>query len=407
MIPGSRGGPAHPLRATAVLTLAVGGVLAAVCLPPAPALAATPSVLAPPRPVASAPGSGPADWVRGWSWRSGSGKLPKGCYPYAGRSSSGARWSPSLVSVSNGHLRLATASVAGQGRALGSGVGCTGRPQRYGRMEVRARIPAGAGLVGRVALWPSSPSRGSDWSGLTVPAADLSPAYATNGCGDEAYGASVPGRLAGAFHTYVLTWTPSGFAVTVDGRRLYQDDEAFDGERWLGISLTATGTDPSREHLVVDEIVTYRWAGAVPAASTAEASGSTGTASTGAAPGAPASGAYQEEADAARAALTRTWSRDQEQTAGGAGDGSAGFTGSGGDGPGAGITAAAGGSTVGGPGTPAAAAAATGSSTLVGVLEGSDLGTPWLVAGAGAVVAVLAGVVRAALSTRRRPPVPL
>jgi hypothetical protein len=240
-----------------------------------------------------------------------------------------------------------------------------------------------------------------------VPAADLSPAYATNGCGDEAYGASVPGRLAGAFHTYVLTWTPSGFAVTVDGRRLYQDDEAFDGERWLGISLTATGTDPSREHLVVDEIVTYRWAGAVPAASTAEASGSTGTASTGAAPGAPASGASQEEADAARAALTRTWSRDQEQAAGGAGDGSAGFTGSGGDGPGAGITAAAGGSTAGGPGTPAAAAAATGSSTLVGVLEGSDLGTPWLVAGAGAVVAVLAGVVRAALSSRRRPPVPL
>ncbi len=406
MIPGSRGGPAHPLRATAVLTLAVGGVLAAVCLPPAPALAATPSVLAPPRPVASAPGAGPADWVRGWSWRSGSGKLPKGCYPYAGRSSSGARWSPSLVSVSNGHLRLATASVAGQGRALGSGVGCTGRPQRYGRMEVRARIPAGAGLVGRVALWPSSPSRGSDWSGLTVPAADLSPAYATNGCGDEAYGASVPGRLAGAFHTYVLTWTPSSFAVTVDGRRLYQDDEAFDGERWLGISLTATGIDPSREHLVVDEIVTYRWAGAVPAGSAVERAPSPGTAP-GAVPGVPASGASQEEADAARAALTRTWSRDQEQTAGGAGDGSAGFTGSGGDGPGAGITAAAGGSTAGGPGTPAAAAAATGSSTLVGVLEGSDLGTPWLVAGAGAVVAVLAGVVRAALSSRRRPPVPL
>ncbi len=399
MIPGSRGGPAHPLRAAAVLTLAVGGTLAAVFLSPAPALAATPSVAAPPRPAASAPGPGPTEWVRGWSWRPGSGGLPKGCHPYAGRSSSGVRWSPSLVSLSKGHLRLATAAATGQGRALGSGLGCTGRPQRYGRMEVRARIPAGAGLVGRVALWPSSPSRGSDWSGLTVPAADLSPAYATNGCGDEAYGAAVPGRLAGAFHTYVLTWTPSSFAVTVDGRRLYQDAESFDGERWLGISLTATATTPSPEQLLVDEIVTYRWAGAVPAGSAVERSPSTGTAP-GAVPGVPASGASQEEADAARAALTRTRSSDQAQTPGGAGEGSAGSAGLG-----AGVMATAG-STVGGPGTPAAAAAATGSSALVGVLEGSDLGTPWLVAGAGAATAVLAGVVRAALSSRRRLPAP-
>src|SRR5206468_4222269 len=84
-------------------------------------------------------------------------------------------------------------------------------------------LPKGRGLVGRIALWPSTGSRGRDWSGLTVPSADVSPAYATNGCGDETHGAAVPARLAGAFHAYLFTWSPHGFSVAVDGRTLYRD----------------------------------------------------------------------------------------------------------------------------------------------------------------------------------------
>ena len=128
---------------------------------------------------------------------------------------------------------------------------------------------AGA-LVGRIALWPSTVSRGTDWSGLTVPSADVGPAYATNGCGYEAHGAVVPARLAGAFHGYLITWSPHGFSVAVDGRTLYRDGTSFDGPRWLGVSLAATGRAATTAQLLVEEVVAFRWTGPLaPAGGTA------------------------------------------------------------------------------------------------------------------------------------------
>jgi hypothetical protein len=281
------------LLRTAALTLALGTALAAS----AGAATATAAVQVPrgaTRTAARVLATGDS-WAPAWSWRSGSRGLPNGCAPYSGRTSAGMRWSPSLVRIGGGRLRLGTAGGRAGKDLAGSGIGCNGRAQLYARVKVRARMPQGAGLVARVALWPSTAGRGSEWSGLTVPSVDVGPAYVTNGCGDEAYGAEVPGRLAGAFHDYLITWSPKGFSVAADGRTLYRDGQSFDGLRWLGISLSATGPSAAKAHLVVEEVVAYRWIGpsAPPTTgATGSATGSgtgsgTGPADTGATASAP------------------------------------------------------------------------------------------------------------------------
>ena len=266
MIVGGRAG-ARRLPPAAALALALGAALTVfVGLSVAVPAAASASASASGPATAGATTAIPGGWARAWAWRSGSGGLPAGCAPYSGRTSAGMRWYPSLVRIVGGRLGLTTTGGTAHTGPAGSGVGCTGRAQRYGRLEVRARMPRGRGLVGRIALWPSTAGGGSDWSGLTVPSADVSPAYATNGCGDDATGAAVPARLAGAFHDYLLTWSPHRFSVAVDGRTLYQDDSSFDRPRWLGISLAATGRAATGAQLLVEKVVAFRWTGPVPPA---------------------------------------------------------------------------------------------------------------------------------------------
>ena len=356
MIPGSRGGPARPLRAVALACLAAAAAL--VCLAPAASAATGTS------------------WQRAWSWRPTAGALPPGCAAYEGRSVTGVRWLPSLVGVTGGQLRLATLPPAGDARAAGSGIGCTGRAQRYGRLAVRALIPRGAGLAGRIALWPSGHGGGSDWSGLTVPSADLSPTYVTNGCGDEAYGASVPARLTGAFHDYVLTWSPEGFTITVDGRRLYQDAGSYDGPRWPGISLSAVGSGGAAARMLVTRIDADAWTGPVPpdpapSQDAAPADGDT------AAPG------DSDEALAAVPGRSRVATPASPPAP-------SDLTGTVPGGPRAG-------------GTPQALDADGAVAALASAPVG-ELGAPWLVGGGCVALGVLAGVVRAAFASRRGAP---
>ncbi len=386
MIPGSRGGPARPLRAAVALASLV--VAAAVaCLAPA-ASAATATA------VPTAPRGAVSSWEPAWSWRSGDGPLPAGCAPYAGRSSSGVRWSPELVRQGDGPLRLATRPAAGTRHAAGSGIGCTGLAQRYGRYEVRARIPRGQGLVGRIALWPAARSGGSDWSGLTVPSADLSPAYVTNGCGDEAFGAALPAGLAGAFHRYVITWTPRGFTVEVDGRRLYADTGAFDGPRWPGISLAATGPAAPGAQLVVSEIVVQRWTGP----GTSSPPGVSGAAG-GASPGATTLTPGADDGGTRAPAGQGPGTGEGLAVSGPAPGGTTGPT----DG---GTTGGTAGSTPGGTGRGTPTGTAAVGTDALAVALGADLGMPWLVGGGCVAIGVLAGVARAAMASRRRP-VPL
>jgi hypothetical protein len=337
--------------------------------------------------TASAAPASAQPWERAWSWSATSPGLPKGCAPYSGRATSGLRWSPSLVdNTGSGRLELRTGLDAGA-PAVGSGVGCTGRAQRYGRVEVRALVPRGAGLVGRIALWPKATSRGSDWSGLTVPSGDVGPAYVTNGTGDEAYGAAVPAHLAGTFHTYALTWSPDGFTVAVDGRELYRDEESFDGARWLGISLATTGPGRRDSPLVVDEIVAYRWAGALPPRATPSPASPSRAAATGSPDGTSGDGRRDQSVRDALAGPGLAAVGTPPLTAAGTAGG-----------PGAGDAAA---------GAAETALAADGTrSGLNSVLERTGLGAPWLVGGGCVAVGVLVGVLRAARASRRRPLVP-
>jgi hypothetical protein len=298
------------------------------------------------------------------------------------------RWSPALVRIAGGRLRIGASGGAAGEDPAGSGIGCKELAQRYGLVRVRARIPVGTGLVGRIALWPSTISRGSDWSGLTVPSTEIGPAYATNGCGDEAYGAAVRGRLAGVFRDYVIAWSPQSFTVAVDGRTLYRDDKSFDRPRWLGISLSATGPSATTAQLMVEKVAAYSWSGPVRAtagstgSSTADStsgstSGSTGgsthTSSAGTAP--PASSGAQSSPARANAI--------QDGTA---------------PGPATAGRAAAGAAIPG--------AAANGDGTLAAALDPGSPGRAWLIAGGLAALGVLAGIVRAARAARRRPVVP-
>ena len=271
MIAGGRPG-ARLLPRAATLALALGAALTVSTGLPAEAAAGrghprADRAAAP----ADAPAVAPGGWARAWAWRSGSGGLPKGCAPYSGRTSTGMRWSPSLVRMVHGRVGLATTGGTAQKAPAGSGLGCTGRPQRYGRLEVRARMPQGRGLVGRIALWPSTVSRGSDWSGLTVPSADVGPAYATNGCGDEAHGAAVPARLAGAFHDYLITWSPHGFSRgrrrpdPLPGRHVVRPAPAGSASAW-----PPPAGRPPRAQLLVEKVVAFRWTGPLaPAGGTA------------------------------------------------------------------------------------------------------------------------------------------
>ncbi len=355
VIPGSRGGPARLLRAAAALAFVAGSAL----------------TLAPP---AGAAEPAPSPWARSWSWQADGDRLPVGCAPYSGRTSAGLPWSPGLVSVARGRLRLAAVPPTGGRRSTGSGIGCTGKAQRFGRVEVRARVPRGTGLVTRMAFWPSEGGHHSGWSGLTVPSPDLGPAYVTNGNGERAYGAPVPRHLAGAFRTYVITWTPQGFSVSADGTVLYSDTTAFDGSRWLGISFAATGAAVTRAELLVDRIVTYRWIGPLPAAAPVD-----------------------EAADTPAGTPSRTPV-----------------------GTGAAVPAAGGapsvppyGTAVPGPQEPAPTldtgalrGSADDGTPLLTSLTTGRLGAPWLVGGGVVGLGVLAGILRAALSARGRPLTP-
>ncbi|HVN10997.1 MAG TPA: hypothetical protein VMT69_02805 [Kineosporiaceae bacterium] len=254
MIPGSRGGPARLLCAAAA-ALAVGGLLALHAVPAAAAIQ--------PQPTPT-----PGTWSPAWSWRAGAGAgLPPGCTPLTGSGGTGDRWSAGLVNVTTKGVLLAAGPLP-RG-AAGSGLACLGHALRYGRMTVHARLPRAEGLVSRMAFWPSG-SRGSDWSGVSVPSSAASPAFAVNGCGGRVYGATIPGHLTGRFRTWTVTWTPEAVGVAVDGQQVFRGRPAYPGRRWPRITLGLTGNAlPKTAALLIDAITVEAYASAGTAATAA------------------------------------------------------------------------------------------------------------------------------------------
>lgn len=219
--------------------LLIAAALGALVLGAAPA--ALPADAAAPRAI----GGGAALAASKSSWKTvrteeftGS-SLPKGCGAYSGKYSGGkSAWSSKAVDVDGGLLKLGLEkkSLSGQPYTSG-GVGCWGWAQKYGRYEIRARIPAGAGIDSNIALWPS---KGGDtaWTGLELLAPGPETAYVTNGNGKQSEGARVTGDYSDKFHTYVIEWAPKHTRITVDSKEIYFSTQSYAKSRWFGLVVS-------------------------------------------------------------------------------------------------------------------------------------------------------------------------
>ncbi len=169
-----------------------------------------------------------------------SGKsLPDNCSPYTGKYSAGeSAWSSKDVAVSKGKLRLTLEkkSISGQPYRSG-GIACLKWAQKYGRYEIKAKIPAGKGIDSTIALFPVKTSLGA-WTGMELLGPGPDTAYLTNGYKDQFDRAQVPGTYAGGFHTYVIEWSPKQVRMTVDGKQIYYSTNSFSGSRWFAVLLS-------------------------------------------------------------------------------------------------------------------------------------------------------------------------
>jgi hypothetical protein len=165
--------------------------------------------------------------------------LPKGCGPYSGTYAGGkSAWSSKAVDLDKGLLTLSLQKKKTSGQPYTSGgVGCWGWAQKYGRYEIRARIPVGRGIDSNIALWPS---KGGDtaWTGLELLAPGPETAYVTNGNGKASEGARVTGDYSDAFHTYVIEWAPKYIRMLVDDKEIYFSDRSYTRSRWFGLVVS-------------------------------------------------------------------------------------------------------------------------------------------------------------------------
>jgi beta-glucanase (GH16 family) len=165
--------------------------------------------------------------------------LPSGCGSYTGKYAAGqSAWSAKDAVVSSGllNLKIEKRTTSGMPYTTG-GVGCWGWAQKYGRYEVRAKVPAGKGIDSYLTLWPS---KGVDtaWTGLELLAPGPETAYVTNGYGTKSEGARVTGEFSGAFHTYVIEWAPKSLRMTVDGKEIFYSARSYTGSRWFGMVVS-------------------------------------------------------------------------------------------------------------------------------------------------------------------------
>jgi beta-glucanase (GH16 family) len=238
----------------AVLGLAALPVLAGATLAVPPAARASVLHLSPAVPRAAAvqavapqAGAGLLAAKKKSSWKterteefSGS-SLPEGCGAYSGKYTAGkSAWSSKAVDVSNGLLKLTLRKKKTSGKPYTSGgIGCWDWAQKYGRFEVKAKVPEGRGIDSYMTLWPVKGGAGA-WTGMELLAPGPDTAYITNGYGTKAEGARVPGTYGGAFHTYVIEWAPKHLRMTVDGDEIFYSTRSYKGSRWLGL-VTSNG----------------------------------------------------------------------------------------------------------------------------------------------------------------------
>jgi beta-glucanase (GH16 family) len=165
--------------------------------------------------------------------------LPTGCTPYTSKYTAGSNaWTSKEVKVSAGLLKLSLAKLKTSGKPYtAGGMACLGWAQKYGRYEIRAKVPAGKGIDSTIALWPSNPKQGA-WTGLELLAPATETAYVTNGYSTKFERAKADGTYSDTFHDYVIEWSPKQVRMTVDGNQIFYSTHAFTGSRWFAIVMS-------------------------------------------------------------------------------------------------------------------------------------------------------------------------
>jgi beta-glucanase (GH16 family) len=300
--------------------LAIGAVLSGLLVPVGIGLTLGSAAAATSVAPAAVPAAGPVAAAvskakpKGSSWKlartinfTGSA-LPTGCSAYTSKYTAGANaWTSKEVTVSGGLLKIALEKKKTSGKPYTSGgLACLDWGQKYGRYEVRAKVPAGKGIDSTIALWPVN-SRLGAWTGLELLAPGPDTAYLTNGYSTKFDRASVPGDYAGKFHDYVIEWSPQQVRMTVDGKQIYYSTHAFKDSRWFAIVVSngdaLTGVPDSSTKLPaklqVDSVKVWTYTGVPPKAQVIPTATPTPTGSGAAAPSSSASGSSSDDSTSA------------------------------------------------------------------------------------------------------------
>jgi beta-glucanase (GH16 family) len=220
---------------------AIVAVLSGLLLPFGSALPGGPTAGAQAAPALAAKAKTGSSWKTVRTEEFSGSKLPDGCGQYSGKYTAGkSAWSSKDATVSGGllNLKIEKKTTSGEPYTTG-GVGCWGWAQKYGRYEIRAKVPAGKGIDSYLTLWPSKGGEGA-WTGVELLAPGPETAYVTNGYGTKSEGARVTGDYSDAFHTYVIEWAPKSLRMTVDGKEIFYSTRSYTGSRWFAM-VTSNG----------------------------------------------------------------------------------------------------------------------------------------------------------------------
>jgi len=218
---------AHP-TAAAPATTAVTGIEPAA----APAAASAPSQSSAPSPSAASP-SPPgdpnlvaADEFTGTAPQAGRWGL------YESTDPNGAGWSPGMIRVVDGELRIAGTGRNPTGNGNRSGGLCWCGPdgdRTYGKWQVRARFDPGLGYGPVIGLWPHS-DKGTDGSiTFAVPGAARKVLYInvawTSGGKPYSDGPKIYGDFT-AWHVYTFEWRAGFVKIQIDGTVVYDSTKS-------------------------------------------------------------------------------------------------------------------------------------------------------------------------------------
>ena len=196
---------------------------------------------------------------------------------YGGSYSIGANaWSGSEVSAGGGTLRVKMERKTTAGKPYTSGgAAMWNLTQTYGRYEFDAKAPTTPGIDSYITLWPKNDDDSNSMliELLDKPAVSphLQAAYLTINYGSGTSSKTVPGSYCGAYHHYIIEWTPSYESITVDGKLLLKSPASSHASRWIGFITSngdnLTGTpgpkDPLPAEFDIQHVRVYSYTGAV------------------------------------------------------------------------------------------------------------------------------------------------